>query len=178
MLQDRMADNTTVRARRRDAVLNPICEELLANGLDAANLRSLAKAAGTSDRMLLYYFADKNELIAAALDRLAERLSAALEERTPTEPMPRDALADAVWAAVCAPDLWQFMVLFVELAVRGARTGEPFAPAARSIMDRMRSWAGAHLDIADDEERIKAADHVIATVDGWVLLRLAKGTDD
>ena len=173
-----MADDTTVRARRRDAVLNPICEELLANGLDAANLRSLAKAAGTSDRMLLYYFADKDELIAAALDRLAERVSAALEERTPTKPMPRDELADAIWSAVRTPDLWPFMVLFVELAVRGARTGKPFRCAAQSIMDRMRSWVGAHLDVADDGERTMAADHVIATVDGWVLLRLAAGTDD
>ena len=170
-----MTDDTTVRARRRDAVLDPICEVLLDNGLDTANLRALAKAAGTSDRMLLYYFADKDELIAAALDRLAQRLSAALEAYTPTDPMGRDALADAVWSVVRAPDLWPFMVLFVELVVRGARTGEPFASAAQSITDRMRSWVAAHLDIADDGERTMAADHVIATIDGRVLLRLASG---
>ena len=49
---------------RRGELLDRMAAHLLAHGLEGANLRPLARAAGTSDRMLLYYFADKEELFA------------------------------------------------------------------------------------------------------------------
>ena len=60
---------------RRAAILERIADHILANGLSASSLRPLAKAAGTSDRMLLYYFADKAEIITAALGVVMQPLS-------------------------------------------------------------------------------------------------------
>ena len=63
-----------VRSKRREEAIERMADHLLAEGLGAATLRPLAAAAGTSDRMLLYYFNDKDELLSATLHRVAERM--------------------------------------------------------------------------------------------------------
>ena len=50
---------------RRTEIVERLADHVLAHGLSASSLRPLAKAAGTSDRMLLYYFADKSEMMTA-----------------------------------------------------------------------------------------------------------------
>lgn len=51
---------------KRQLILNQIADHLLAAGLKDASLRHLAAAIGASDRMLLHYFVDKDELMTAA----------------------------------------------------------------------------------------------------------------
>ncbi len=171
-----MPDEISVRSQRRAAILDPVCDHLLAHGLDAANLRALARAAGTSDRMLLYYFDDKNDLIREALKRLADRLAAKLTERTPDGPMPPDRLANAVWAVVQEPEFWPYMVLFVEIVARSARTGEPYSFAAKAITNLFLEWLSRRLDATEDAVRSAQAHEVLATVDGRALLRMAQET--
>ena len=77
----------TDRDTRRKAVLLRMADHLLATGLRGASLRPLAAAAGTSDRMLLYYFADKDELLAATLAEVAGRMLPLLEAAI--DPVPR-----------------------------------------------------------------------------------------
>ena len=45
---------------KRAALIDKLADHVLADGLLHASLRPLAKAVGTSDRMLLYYFKDKD----------------------------------------------------------------------------------------------------------------------
>ena len=52
-----------IRNDRREAAIERMADHVLSEGLAAGTLRPLAAAAGTSDRMLLYYFADKDELL-------------------------------------------------------------------------------------------------------------------
>ena len=72
-----------IRAKRRDDAVEHMADHLLSEGLSAATLRPLAAAAGTSDRMLLYYFADKEEILSATLRRVAERMLLQLDEAIP-----------------------------------------------------------------------------------------------
>ena len=48
----------------KETLLPLLAGHVLAHGLGEASLRPLAKAAGTSDRMLLYHFGTKEALIA------------------------------------------------------------------------------------------------------------------
>src|SRR5580693_6683546 len=73
----------SIRDERREAAIERMADHLLLEGLGAATLRPLAAAAGTSDRMLLYYFSDKDELLSATLQRLAARMTAQLDEAVP-----------------------------------------------------------------------------------------------
>ncbi|MEI6159755.1 MAG: TetR family transcriptional regulator [Roseococcus sp.] len=70
----------SIREERRSAALARMADHLLREGLAGASLRALAKAAGTSDRMLLYYFADKDELLGATLAHIAAELAALLDQ--------------------------------------------------------------------------------------------------
>ena len=75
-----------------------MADHLLAAGLTGVNLRALAAAAGTSDRMLLYYFTDKDELLAATLACIAARLTAKLDAAVTAGDLLRfAALLPAVW---------------------------------------------------------------------------------
>ena len=52
---------------KRADIIERLTAYVLAQGLSASSLRPLAKAAGTSDRMLLYHFADKDDLFRTLL---------------------------------------------------------------------------------------------------------------
>lgn len=73
---------------RRAEIIERLTDHVLAHGLSASSLRPLAKAAGTSDRMLLYYFKDKAEIISAVLQLISARLLVMLGDRAAHEPFP------------------------------------------------------------------------------------------
>jgi AcrR family transcriptional regulator len=58
---------------RRTALLDLVTEDLAENGLVDFSLRRAARAAGTTHKVLLYYFQDVDDLLAQALLRLREQ---------------------------------------------------------------------------------------------------------
>src|SRR5271154_452143 len=99
----------TVRDERREAAIEPMADHVLSEGLAAATLRPLAAAAGTSDRMLLYYFADKDELLTATLARIATRMTAQLDHAIPIGPLRSfPVLLEEVWTALSSESLKPF----------------------------------------------------------------------
>lgn len=59
--------------RRREELLDAVVEDLAANGLVDFSLRRAAEAAGATHKVLLYHFADGDELLLEAVTRLRER---------------------------------------------------------------------------------------------------------
>ncbi len=157
-----------IREARRDAAIDRMADHLLAVGLAGTSLRALAAAAGTSDRMLLYYFADKDALLAATLERIAARLTAMLDAALP--PGTRlgfAALLGALWSAVGAPALRPYMQLWLELASGAARGREPDRTLATGIMAGFVRWTEDHLDASDPA---RPAALLLAIVEGGLFL--------
>ena len=69
----------------RQALLNDLAQHVLQNGLNNASLRPMAKAAGTSDRMLIYHFGSKDALIRELLEHLASQMAIGLDHALPCE---------------------------------------------------------------------------------------------
>lgn len=140
----------SIRDTRRAAAIERMADHLLAEGLGGASLRPLAAAAGTSDRMLLYYFTDRNELLAATLECVAARLTAMLDAALPPG-MRLDfgTLLGALWSAVGTPAMQPYMQLWLEIAAAAARDSSVHGPVATGIMQGFATWAEAHLDDAD-----------------------------
>ena len=67
----------------KDQYLKAMAAHVLAHGLSTASLRPLAKAAGTSDHMLIYHFGSKDALIAALLAHIAGEFMTLLNEALP-----------------------------------------------------------------------------------------------
>jgi AcrR family transcriptional regulator len=155
---------------RRAAALEKIADHLLAEGLPGASLRALAAAAGTSDRMLLYYFADKDELLTAALLTVAARMAAQLEAICPlSPPRPWPALLLEIAPSLRTGALRPYMRLWLELAAGAAPGTQPQQQIARLITDGFLAWTAARIAAPREAARNQAA-LVLALVDGMALL--------
>lgn len=159
------------QARRADA-LNRIADHMLAHGLAASSLRALAHAAGTSDRMLLYYFADKDELVVAALGAISLRLAEVLEAAAPSGKLAPETALGVFAAIMRGPAIQPHMRVWLELVSLSARGVEPYRAVAGRIADYFVAWVAERLDIADAAARETAAVRLVATLDGLVLLDL------
>lgn len=163
----------TIRDDRRAAALERMADHLLREGLSGASLRSLAAAAGTSNRMLLYYFLDKNELLGAVLDLLAARLLQRLEAATKTAARPYGALIKEIWATVRTDALRPYLQLWLELAAAAGRGEQPHRAAAERIADGFLAWVRARLLTDREADRSAQAALLLATIDGLALLAAA-----
>lgn len=154
--------------QRRDELVDRLANHLLEQGLGAASLRVLARAAGTSDRMLLYYFADKDALIAAVLARIAERLTLQLGEIAAPQPMAPQALRAHLAPALLDDRFWPYMRLWLGIAARAAHGEPPYAQVGEQLGRGFLLWTAAQTDSADP---MRDAARLLASVEGMVLLK-------
>jgi AcrR family transcriptional regulator len=160
----------SVRETRRAAAVRLMADHLLEAGLAGASLRVLATAAGTSDRMLLYYFIDKDELIAAALGEVAGRMVPVLEAAAGPQPRPYEVLLRELGETLRRPQVQPFMRLWLELAAFAARGEQPYLAVAGAMADGFLAWIAARLDVAPGDDRTELAARLMTTVDGAVIL--------
>jgi AcrR family transcriptional regulator len=162
---------------RRAALLDRLADHVLREGLSASSLRPLAQAAGTSDRMLLYYFKDKSDVIAAVLGHIAARLTLSLDAQTSAVPLPLDSLRAHLWGVLSAESLWPYMRLWLEIASLAARGDPLFQTVGQSIGGGFLDWGAAQLECPVESERARKAAQLLVSIEGMVLLK-AIGLDD
>src|SRR3954468_22217803 len=110
---------------RRESVANAATDYVLEHGLLDLSLRPLAAALGTSDRMLLYHFKDKLDLVATVLNVSNARSVRGIRELRPSRDV-RQAVVD-LWGVVSQPEQARCQRLYVEAAALGVLGAEPFA---------------------------------------------------
>ncbi|MDQ3484427.1 MAG: TetR/AcrR family transcriptional regulator, partial [Actinomycetota bacterium] len=110
---------------RREQLAQAATDYVLEHGLIGLSLRPLAAEIGTSDRMLLYHFVDKDDLVAAVLRRSNDR-SAAVIRGLPASADVRAAVRD-LWSAMRATELERCQRVYVEAAALGLFGREPYA---------------------------------------------------
>ena len=125
-------------SRRRDELAQAATDYVLEHGLVGLSLRPLAAAVGTSDRMLLYHFDGKDDLVATVLRLSNDRSVAEVRALAPT-PDVRSAVL-ALWRAVTSPRLDRCQRLYVEAAALGLFGREPYASVVRAAN---RVWVAA-----------------------------------
>ena len=118
--------------------------------------------------MLLYYFADKGELIAAVLQQIAGRMVTLMEAAAPPEPLPYDALLARLFATLSDPGFAPYMRVFLDVA-SGAANGDPMlATIGETIGRGFLAWGKAQLK--SDTPDADAA-RLLVTLEGTVFLR-------
>lgn len=168
----------TARDMRRAELVAAMADHLLAEGLAGARLRPMARAAGISDRMLLYYFADKDELLAATLQQVATRLAGLLDAALPdATPRPFALLLAQAWGVMGATEGRPYVRLWLELVAQAARGIQPHRAIAGGIFSGFLDWVAARLDIADPNDRHEAAQLLLSMLEG-LLVAHAVGARD
>ena len=161
----------TTLERRREEVLDRLADHVLAHGLAGSSLRPLAAAARTSDRMLLYYFKDKAELIAATLQHVALRLASRLETLAGSDPAPLEALRGRLLPALLSEDIWPYMRLWLEIAAAAARGDAVCRQVGEAIGRGFLAWGAARLEAATPAQRDVEAAQLLVSLEGLLLLR-------
>ena len=96
--------------------------------------------------MLLYYFRDKADLMAAAMERLAAGLTAQLDAARAPAPMSEAALADRLVGMVLDDGVWPFMQLWLEIVAKGARGDPIFRETGGGSEAGFLDWIAAQSD--------------------------------
>lgn len=122
---------------RRAELLDGATAWVIEHGLSTLSLRPVAKALGTSDRMLIYWFGSRDGLLAAIAEHAGEGLSLAMPTVDPAAPplTPR-AWLDQCWGLFSDPVVRPGLALLFELDALGARSPGPARDAARRTADR------------------------------------------
>ena len=128
---------------RREAWTGPATDYVLEHGLIGLSLRPLAKALGTSDRMLLYHFGTKDDLVAAVLLESNDRAVAAVAALPPSADV-RSAVLD-LWSVADSSRFAPCTRLYVEAAALGLLGREPYATAVREANGRWLASLVTHL---------------------------------
>jgi len=132
-----MARNTERRAEWTEAATRYVLE----HGLIGLSLRPLAAALGTSDRMLLYHFGTKDELVAAVLRTSNDWSTAHVRAMPPSKDL--EAAVHDLWAAMRDPQIDRCSRLYVEAAALGLLGEEPYASVVREANEL---WTEALVD--------------------------------
>ena len=128
---------------RRVELAEGATDYVLEHGLIGLSLRPLAAALGTSDRMLLYHFSDKDDLVATVM-RVSNDRSVRAIRALPASPGLRQAVLD-LWHAFSTPELARCQRLYVEACALGVLGAEPYASLMAEANDVWLSALAEHL---------------------------------
>jgi AcrR family transcriptional regulator len=130
---------TRAPSQRQEELLELAYQYVLARGLAGMSLRPLAKAIGSSPRVLLFLYGSKDGLIRALLDRArADELAAIVAFREEESPAGLAESALQVWQWLSAPGHRNLLGLWVEAYARSLV--DPGGPWAGFAAQTVRDW--------------------------------------
>lgn len=154
---------------RREQLTEEATDYVLEHGLLGLSLRPLAAALGTSDRMLLYHFRDKDDLVATVLRTSNDRSVTVIRALRPSVDV-RHGVLD-LWRTVNSPAQAQCQRLYVEAAALGVLGTEPYTSVVSEANARWLAAVADHLSASGVPSRNarRAATLVDATFMGLQL---------
>src|ERR1700730_7572418 len=155
---------------RRSTLIRQIADALLAAGVADIPLRELAVEIGTSDRMLLYYFTDKADLVRSSLDAMSAQLAERLGRRLSKRSSPATLLNEVI-TLFASKELSRLLTVWADLSARGSRGEEPFRAIARSSVHWWLGWLEERLDMEASSSRRDVAIAILTVIEGARLLQ-------
>ena len=179
MTTKNVATATKKRAKReqqRESIVQVLKDHVLTHGLAKTSLRQLADACGVSNRMLMYYFEDKAEIMQIVLlcmgEELAHKLNVAIPEPTQaSEYFTAHDLFKQVAQLTLSDAVRPYMSLWFEVAAAASRGEQPFVHVAQTIGDVFMLWMKQRLAPSTSEDADVTAAAMLAVIDGLGLLR-------
>ena len=153
---------------KKQLAVERIANHLLVEGLNRTGLRLLADVAGTSDRMLIYYFGSKEALLDTVLQTIAANFTVQLDALLGAERRPADDLLAQLTVVTTNEGFRPAVQLWFELVGLAARGQEPYLSNARLLANKWIEWITLHLEEPEEQD---PAD-LYAHLEGRVMLML------
>jgi AcrR family transcriptional regulator len=154
----------------KDSLLPLLAGHVLTHGLGQASLRPLGRAAGTSDRMLLYHFGSKEALIADLLGFIARTYAATLDATLEGErPVTRGQAVARILKHARSDAAQPFTALWWEIVAGAARGEESYRAAAQAMMDELLGWLEGQMPEGDPDP-VGGARYLLTLIEGTLML--------
>jgi len=160
----------------REEILDGAVAVAFDDGLSTLTFGRVANRLGTSDRVVVYYFPSKDDLISSVLVALGTRLQATLAQTLTSHVSSHIELARIVWPVLAHPDTDPMFALFFEANGLAATGRDPYRSIVPSVVTAWIDWASELIN-GDGEQRRAEAEAAIALLDGLLLLRQLAGPE-
>ncbi len=161
------------RAARRAELASKIAGIVLQEGLGDLALRGLADRLGTSDRMLLYYFGTKDQLILDVMEQAGSRLAGLLANHSGGPQVSPGQFLAGVLALARQPAVAPFMQLWTEVIARGARGERPYDQVGANVVRSWIAWIESRLMPSAGRREPARPAALLSIVEGITLLEMA-----
>ncbi len=154
--------------KRRQEIITAAAAHLVAHGFQNSGLRAIAQSAGISDRMIMYYFDTKEDLVAAALEMIGANIAAGMDDAVPQGNATPRQILDALQDALLSEEAQAIMRLWFEIIGLAMRGQQPYEQTAARLLQQSEEQIRAKLR-ADQKHRAR---EVLATLEGRVMVEL------
>lgn len=164
-------------ALAKDEMVQAMLGHVLQHGIAEASLRPLARAAGTSDRMLIYHFGSKPQLIGELLIALGDMFGQVLDTQfAPQRATTRRACLTEIARITRSPEMRPMMRIWMQVLAASAAGETDYLATGGVIVERLLGWVEAQLP-PNDPDPVCTARTMLVLVEGAVVLDLAGRSD-
>ena len=160
-------------AKRRSDLAEALAGIVLQEGLGDLGLRGVAAKLGTSDRMLIYYFETKEQLVLDMLGKVGAKLFVILAANSDGPRESAGQFLAKVLALSSDPLIAPFMRLWTEVIARGARGETPYDQVGPQAVRSWITWIDSRLTPSSDADMEVRPAALLSIVEGISLLELA-----
>lgn len=158
----------------KEEILEAALAAAFEDGLSQLTFGRLAKRLGISDRIVVYYFPSKDDLVGDVLVAMGGRLQAALGPALSTPAPDHLALVRAAWPILSHDHIDPVFALFFEAGGLAAIGREPYCTLVPQLVEAWIVWATNFIVGTPTKRRVEA-EAAIAILDGLLLLRQLAG---
>ena len=148
----------------------------LEDGLSQLTFGRLAKRLGISDRIIVYYFPSKDDLVSEVILAMGLRLRQTLVAAFTTPAADHRELMTAAWPVVARPENDRVFALFFEANGLAAVGRDPYRELVPTLVQVWIDWAAEFIE-GTPEHRRRQAETAVALLDGLLLLRQLVGPE-
>ncbi len=158
----------------KDEILQGALDAVFDEGLSQLTFGRLAKRLAISDRIIVYYFPTKDDLITEVMGAVGIRLQVTLAEAFTAPAADHVELARTAWPVLARRDADPIFALFFEANGLAASGREPYRRVVTGLVDVWIEWLATFFD-GEPAARRAESEAAIALIDGLLLLRQLAG---
>lgn len=160
---------------KRD-ILDGALAAAFADGLSQLTFGRVAKRLGISDRVVVYYFPTKDDLIGEVVASMGLELQQTLGAAFTVPAKDHIELVRSAWPVLANRDTDPIFALFFEANGLASAGRTPYVDLVPMLVEAWIRWLEDYVDGNPRERRIEA-ETAVAVIDGLLLLRQVAGND-